>query len=171
MIVVSNTSPLIALARVGLVSILNDLYHDLHITQAIYDEVVRHGQGLPGSAEIEAAADDWIHVHPTPSRETLKKYQRDRLTLNDASVIALGISQAADLVIVDEQELRQAARAQNLPIVGTGGILVRAKDAGLITRVTDYLEQMQEDDFYLSEDVVHRTRQLAGEAEEDSNDD
>ena len=58
MIVVSNSSPLIALSAVGLFDLLATLYGDINIPQAVYEEVAVSGSGRTGSQEV--AGSQWI---------------------------------------------------------------------------------------------------------------
>jgi len=61
MIVVSNTSPLINLAIVGHLTLLQRLYDQVSIPQAVYDEIVIIGADQAGAVEVETF--DWIQVH------------------------------------------------------------------------------------------------------------
>jgi hypothetical protein len=52
MIVVCNSSPLIALSAIGLFDLLTTLYGTINIPQAVYEEVAVSGSGLVGSQEL-----------------------------------------------------------------------------------------------------------------------
>ena len=52
MIVVSDTSPIINLAVIGRLDLLRDLYMDVVIPGAVYQEIVIQGAGKPGSVEV-----------------------------------------------------------------------------------------------------------------------
>ncbi len=58
MIVVSNASPLVGLASIRQLDLLRQLYSEVHIPEAVWQEVVVDGAGQPGSTEIENA--EWI---------------------------------------------------------------------------------------------------------------
>ena len=60
MIVVSNASPLIILARVGQLQLLAEFYGRILIPTQVHEEVVIAGRGLPGSREVSDAS--WIEV-------------------------------------------------------------------------------------------------------------
>lgn len=59
MIVVTNAGPLIALARIGCLDLLQSLYGQVHIPPAVRNEVVTSERGLPGAEQVDTAA--WIH--------------------------------------------------------------------------------------------------------------
>lgn len=52
MIVVSNASPLINLARIGQIGLLRELYGELWIPEAVWREVVEEGRGQAGAEEV-----------------------------------------------------------------------------------------------------------------------
>ncbi len=58
--VVCNSSPLVNLSRIGRLYLLEKLYTEIIIPQAVYQEVAINGQGLPGADEIARA--NWISV-------------------------------------------------------------------------------------------------------------
>lgn len=60
--VISNASPLIALTGINLLHILNDLWKEIIIPEAVYKEVVINGEGKPGVAAIKSACTSWIKV-------------------------------------------------------------------------------------------------------------
>ncbi len=60
MIVVSNSSPLITLAKIGKLNILKELFGQIIIPKAVWVEVVEKGRGKPGAEEVEKAS--WIKV-------------------------------------------------------------------------------------------------------------
>ena len=58
---VADATPLIALARIGAFSLLQDVLKALVIPPAVFDEVVTHGKGRPGAPEVQAALSaGWI---------------------------------------------------------------------------------------------------------------
>lgn len=61
MIVVADTSPIINLAAIGQLDLLNRLYGTLWIPDAVYREIAETGAGEPGSAEVQSL--DWIERH------------------------------------------------------------------------------------------------------------
>jgi predicted nucleic acid-binding protein len=58
MTTVSNASPLINLARIGLVDLLHKLYGSLLVPSAVWHEIVVQGAGQAGAEEVQTA--DWI---------------------------------------------------------------------------------------------------------------
>ena len=63
---VSDSSPLINLARIGELTLLRDLYGEIHIPKAVWREVVEKGEGQAGADEIKAAT--WIKSYTEGAR-------------------------------------------------------------------------------------------------------
>jgi predicted nucleic acid-binding protein len=61
-IVVADSSPLIALAKIGCFDLLRRLYYRLHISSEVYAEIVVAGAGMPGASQVVKS--DWIEVIP-----------------------------------------------------------------------------------------------------------
>lgn len=66
MTVVCNSTPLIALSRIGKFELLNTYFGDVYVPQAVFDEVVTHGGDLYGAKEVRAA--DWIKVEKVKNK-------------------------------------------------------------------------------------------------------
>ena len=60
MTVVSDSSPLVILTKLGCFDLLNRLFPHLYISAEVHDEVVIAGAGLPGASEVSKA--EWIEV-------------------------------------------------------------------------------------------------------------
>lgn len=65
MIVVSNSSPLIALSRISRLDILASFYERILLPAEVHKEVTVDGRGLPGAEEVRNAI--WIEAAPQES--------------------------------------------------------------------------------------------------------
>lgn len=88
MSIVSNASPLINLARIGKLDLLRELYGELLVPKAVWQEVVVKGGGQPGADEVRAAT--WIKTHAVTNRQLVQALQQD-LDAGEAEAIALAI--------------------------------------------------------------------------------
>lgn len=94
MIVVSNASPLINLARIGDLDLLRRLYGEVVIPEAVWDEVVVSGAGQPGATEVAQAT--WIQKQ-APGNRALIQVLRQDLDAGEAEAVALAVERTADL--------------------------------------------------------------------------
>lgn len=161
MIVVSNTSPLTNLAAIGQFNLLRQLYLELHIAEAVWEELNAQGQSWPGRAEVAQA--HWIHRHSVQNQALVTALRRD-LDAGEAESIALALEQNATVVLLDEQEGRRTAQRFGLRIIGVIGILLEAKTKSLLPAVQPCLDALrQKAGFYLSEAVYQYALQQANE--------
>jgi predicted nucleic acid-binding protein len=91
--IVSNASPLINLARIGQLDLLQQLYGQLTIPEAVWHEVVVEGAGQPGAKAVEAAS--WIQIQPVTNRELVQSL-RQELDAGEAEAIALALEMKSD---------------------------------------------------------------------------
>jgi predicted nucleic acid-binding protein len=63
-IVVSDSSPLITLARAQQLNLLREFYGQITIPDEVHSEVIIAGAGLPGAEEVRTGS--WIQVQVTP---------------------------------------------------------------------------------------------------------
>jgi uncharacterized protein len=131
-IVVSNSSPLIALARIGRLDILASLYRRVLIPEEVQHEVTVAGHGLPGADAVQSA--NWIEVatQKTVADRSLAQACQD-LGAGERGTILLAKGLPADLVLLDEWKARRVARQAGLSIVGCLGILEAAVRSGLVS--------------------------------------
>ena len=96
MIVVSNSSPLIALAKIGKLYILKELFGEIIIPKAVWDEVVVKGKGKPGAEEVEKA--EWIKVREVRDKLSVEVLKGE-IEIGEAEAIILAKELNADLLI------------------------------------------------------------------------
>jgi len=138
--VVSNTSPLINLARIGRLDLLYRLYGELVIPRAVWDEVVVKGAGQAGADEVKSAS--WIKTQATTNKPLVQAL-RHELDAGEAEAIALALEIGADLLIMDERLGRENARYLGLRYIGLIGVFIAAKRQGLITEIKPHLDALR----------------------------
>ncbi len=161
MIVVCDTSPLTNLAAIGQFDLLRRLYSELHIAEGVWGELNAGGRKWPGRDEVAAA--DWIELHTVQNQPLVTALKRD-LDRGEAESIALALELDADLILLDEQEGRRAAKRLGLHPVGVVGLLLEAKRNGAFNAVRPHLDALRHiAGFYLSESLYRHALELAGE--------
>ena len=135
--IVSNFTPLIAFARIGELELLQQIVRHVLIPEAVWKEVTEAGN-RPGAKEIRNAS--WVEVR------TVRAIPPEILPLLDrgeAEVIALAEEIAADELLLDERAARAVATVRGLKIIGSVGLLARAKQQGIVATVRPFLERLQ----------------------------
>lgn len=160
MIVVSNSSPLIALAQIDQLQLLQQLYNEIRIPTAVQREVAIPNSKYPDSVDI--ALLQWLRVEAVSNQMAIS-FLRERLDAGESEAIVLAIEQEADLLLIDEARGRRVAQAQGVPHIGTIGILILAKRQTLIPSVTMLLEQLIPFGFRMDAALFLQAKKLAGE--------
>ena len=161
MIVVSNTTPLIGLASIQRFELLNQLFGVLYIAQAVYDEAVVAGHEI-GGAKRERSTTTWIKTVYVQDRLAIALLLEE-IDLGEAETIVLAQELGADWVLMDEKVGRRKLTQMGLQKIGTAGILLKAKQVGLLPAVKPELEQLRQKGFSISQTVIAADLQQANE--------
>lgn len=162
MLVVSDTSMLVNLAVIGETRILAQLFQTVIAPQAVRDEFARL---VAAETRFRGAVwPAWVEVRQPAAIPPALLAERGRLHAGECEAIALAIELHADLLLMDEEAGRSAARALGLHVTGLAGILLRAKASGLIPSVASLLDRIVEDaGFWLGSALRREILLLAGE--------
>ncbi len=153
--VISNASPLIGLCRIDLLHILKDLWGKLIIPDAVYKEVVLDGAGKHGADIISDACKDRIKVVSVKNRQEVDVLQA-LLDIGESEVIALGQELNANILLLDNREPRLFARAVNLKVIGTVGIIKLAWDKGFIKEPVKGLYKLRLNGFWIDDKLIDK---------------
>ena len=149
---VSNASPLIALGAIQRLDLLPALFETVLIPAAVSREIRRSVTASPA----------WLHVEPL--RAVLPgMVMRRALGDGEREAIALALEIHAGIVILDDLPARRIAQSAGLNVVGTVGVLLAAKRAGLIERIRPELDSLLATSFFLSPDLYDQLLVAAGE--------
>jgi predicted nucleic acid-binding protein len=139
LIVVSDTSPVLNLARIGRLDLLALLYHHVIIPSAVYEELIRSKSDLPPAVDL--ASQPWLTVATAKDRNRVNGLLED-LDPGEAEAIVIAIELRADLLLVDERRGRRVASAAGLAITGLLGVIATAKRAGLVELAKPLLDEL-----------------------------
>ena len=156
--VVSNTTPIISLLKIGKLEILKDLYKEIYIPQEVFSEIEagKHKKYYLNLLELE-----WVKIEQIQDRKSIA-YFLD-LDKGEAEAIVLATESEADLILLDESLGRFHAKHAGLRVTGTIGILVKAKKQGLISELKPLILELKEKGVWLSESLIERILELANE--------
>jgi predicted nucleic acid-binding protein len=163
-LVVSNSSPLIYLAALSDFVLLRQLFEELAIPPAVYDEVVTNGGSHPVVKAVRQNLGVWIHVRqlvkPQRSGPLMKQ---EGIHAGEAEAILLAQDVNADTLLMYDRSGVGCARSAALHVVRTAGIYMLAKDDGLIDAVTPKLNALRGLGFHLSDTHYELILKKAGE--------
>lgn len=158
--IVSNTGPLIALGKAGLLSLLDNLFEHVIIPEAVRQEIDAGSEAKLRFSDVSSICKKLL-ILPDPEDDLVLSRLLDR---GEAAVIRLAKKIAPDLTLLDERKGRKiAADIFGLKVLGTAGLLVRAKREGLITEVRTALDRMTAGGYYIHESIRDHILRLAEE--------
>lgn len=162
MTVISNATPLINLSVIGLLDLLHTLFGTIIIPEAVYQEVVVDGQGRPGAAEVSNAS--WIMRQAVTDQQAVQQLMNGTsLKRGESEVIILATELPPDYLILDDLAARRYARKNQLPMIGTVGVVLAAKAQHLIASVKQPLDALRAAGKYIHDDVYNEALRRAGE--------
>lgn len=127
MIVVSDTSPILNLARIGRLERLPALYRQVLIPSAVHEELIALLSDF--SDAIDVALQSWLYVADAEDQHRVRRL-REELDHGEAEAVVLAIERRADLLLVDERRACSTAASAGIKITGLLGLITQAKRDG-----------------------------------------
>ncbi|MCL1820852.1 MAG: DUF3368 domain-containing protein [Oscillospiraceae bacterium] len=153
--VIVNSTPILGLQGIGRLELLQEVFGEITIPEAVRREVtVKNAHIL----------DDYVWIHIAQiTNHSMKESFTSALHDGEVEVIILAKEHNAKLVILDDKLARQHARYLGLDVIGTVGVLLRAKRMGIISEVRPLLDSLIQTDFYLSDAIYSEALRLSEE--------
>lgn len=148
-VIISDSSSLIALTNIGELELLRELYGQLVITPEI-----QHEFGIPPPA--------WINIERVNDENKLRLLNLV-LDKGESSGIALALERNHSLLIIDEKKGRGIAKSLGIKIIGLLGIILKAKEVGVIDKVEPIIEKLEKESFRMSQKLKSQLLKRAGE--------
>ena len=155
--VVVNTTPIISLAAIGRLDLLEQLFGKITIAEAVYQEI--KAKQSYGTDEIDRP---WIEVRAIQGR-LYKQLLLNQLDSGEAETVILAKELNADFVIIDENLGYRFATHAGLTPIRKLSLLLRAKERGDIPQVKPLLDEMIAKGRWYSAAVYRAFLQQAGE--------
>jgi predicted nucleic acid-binding protein len=156
---VVNTSPLIHLAEAGRLDLLQAAAPTVWVPEPVAQEIRAYGPQDPTAQAL--AADHWLEVRPVPVL-SVQVLAWD-LGAGESAVLELARACPGSTALIDDLAGRRCAEALGVPLRGTVGLVLAAKQAGRIPAARPVLEQLRDRGMYLSDAVLQRALRLVDE--------
>lgn len=154
--VVADSSCLIGLAQIGLFSLLKDLFLEVHIPPAVYQEVVVNGRDETGANETESALKEGWILLTAAKDEIAVKALTTALGKGESEVIVLSKELDADFALMDEKSARNTADLMNVDTVGILGIIDLANEMGFSLDKKRLVDCLRQSGFRISEKIYKK---------------
>ena len=162
MIIVSNTTPIISLAKAGILDLLGSLFGEILITQGVFDELTANTNFTTGANIIRECK--FLTIRNAENEFAVKLLQKQlNLDLGESESIVLAEYLNCDLLIIDERKARRIAKDMGLRITGTLGLLLEAKTRGIIESIKPILDTMLDNGIRISDTLYKEILYKSGE--------
>ncbi|OIN94372.1 MAG: hypothetical protein AUJ20_00940 [Comamonadaceae bacterium CG1_02_60_18] len=170
-IVIADAGPLIALARINQIDLLNDLFGPVKVTSVVADEVLRGGDFPDASLLSQAFSQTMLWRVTRQSQDNLSqaKSLMNLYQIDEGEASSMVLAQQAQtegdqaLLIMDDWRGRSAAQHAGLPVVGTVGVLLLAKQQGQVKHIKPLLLDLHQHGYFLSQRLIDSALEQAGE--------
>lgn len=157
MLIVADSSALIALATCDGLDILLGIYEDVRVPQAVYDEVVNLEK--PQAAALEAFLSGRVMTVDT----TRMVLAVGGLGQGEIEAMALYKQLSAEALLIDDHRARVVAEHNHINCIGALGILLAAKQNGAIPHIAPYVEKFRNSSIRYGDFLLDKVLKLAGE--------
>ena len=161
-LVVSNSSPLIWLAKIGRLVLLKTLFSQVVIPKRVCEEATLDKQSADAVLISKAIAGGWIKVSEEEMEEADVLAEASGVHLGEAEAILLAQKLGTELII-DEREASITAQMFGVRPIGTMAVLLLALGRGEITldEFKECLDNLIASGFWLSVDVYNKALEEA----------
>jgi len=162
--VISDSSPLIYLSKLGRFDLLRSLYGSLIVPKAVWDEIVLGGTGLAEADNLRRAKDQgWVRIESAGAIPAAAALRLRALDPGEAEAICLAL-QLRLILLIDEAAGRAVAQELGVEVTGTVGVLARATRNGLLPTLRGELDRLKaETTFRISWDLYRAAVESVGE--------
>jgi predicted nucleic acid-binding protein len=158
--VISDTSPLVAFAFLGLPDLLSQMLGEILIPPTVASELEQPRFGFAGT---KATLIPGVIVRAPKDAAAVQRLLGE-VDAGEAEALVLALEVQADLILVDDADARAAAKRLSLAVTGTVGLLLRAKQEGRVSAVRPLLDQLRTGlKFFLSQPLYEQVLISAGE--------
>lgn len=151
-LVVSDTSPLLNLALIDRLDLLQSQFADVAIPRQVWGELTDGEDGLEALRELRETG--FLHLVEVERSDLFVELFHE-LDLGETAAICYAVEEDADLVLLDERDGRRVARRHNLSVTGVIGILLRGANTGEVD-VERELDALRDAGFWISDELYEQ---------------
>lgn len=155
---IADASPLIALARIEQLELLDALSNTVLIPSAVREEVLAGPAEDLARQKLQQGWGQPAHAVGVPDRVI-----EWGLGPGESEVIALGLERPGATLVLDDAEARSCARTLGLRLIGTVAVVLRAQQAGIVPSAAAVFRHLRDGGFHLSDELVEKVLETVGE--------
>ena len=155
MILIADSSALIALAVVDKLEVLEELFGEVYVPRAVYNEVSQKSKG-----ESEKLA---MYCQDKVLDITSEVNLNITLGSGESEAIILYKEKHADFLLCDDKKAKKFARNFGVNVIGSLGILLKAKEEKLILEMAPLMESLKVSQVFIDDKTCELVLKMAGE--------
>jgi len=156
--IIGDSSALIALSAMDRLDILEKLFNKVYVPKAVYEEVTKSNKA---------------------ESKKLKLFLKDKVIEVKSHIVKIGLGKGelesivlyqelnAKFLLIDDKRAKKFAQLNSINTIGSLGIILLAKESGLIDSVKKDLEKLKDKNLYISKELINKVIKLAKESEND----
>ena len=160
MIVVADASPLVALAACDCLDVLEKLFGEVKVSDAVYEEVTVHNK--LGSDRLK----NYLQGKVVNADLASLVIQGSSLDKGELSSMVLYKKLQADYLLIDEKLGRRIAKLNNIKVIGSLGVLIEAKKKGIIPCIKPQIDILRASTVYFSATLLDHALKMTNETEQ-----
>lgn len=157
---VVDAGPLIFLAKLGRLNLLEAMSDEIYIPAEVMAEICAKMD--EASSILEDASKTWLQVQEVKNQDAVNLLLAN-LDLGEAALITLASALDADKILLDDLDARRYARRVGISAVGTIGLLLAARLQREISSIKNEIERLQQYGFWVSKSLIDEVLKEAGE--------
>ncbi|RLE94655.1 MAG: DUF3368 domain-containing protein [Thermoprotei archaeon] len=156
--VVLNSSVIIALSKLKILTKIANIFEKVMVPAAVYQEVCIKGQGLPGDKDLRKAVKEGLILVKKVRNVVMVKELCSKLSAGEAEAIVLALEENADFIVLDDKLARKKARELGLNVIGTLRILKILYNKHLIDKQTliSSIRELKRHGFWISNNIISK---------------
>ena len=158
--VISNSTPLIALKKIEKLELLYKIYGEIIIPYGVYEEVILESSVKEPHDFIKESG--FIKIMKIRNQEAKRLFSTS-LHKGEVEIMILAVEVKANLCIIDDLLARRYAKYNNLNITGTIGVLLKAKELCIITKIRPIMDELIDSGVYIDSKLYNKVVEISGE--------
>ncbi len=152
--IIGDSSALVTLSIMDRLDLLEPIFGKVYVPQAVYNEVT---------------------ISDKPQSIKLKNFLKDKIVTVDLTITQMGLGQGeleaialykhlnSDFLLIDDRRAKKFAQLNNVNVIGSLGVMILAKEKGLLESIRNDLEKLIDSDVFISESLINRVLANVGE--------
>jgi hypothetical protein len=151
------------LAALGDFDLLHNLFDQIAIPQAVFEEVVIGGAGLPAAHFVKAAVGSWLSLRPITNASEAVRLHQAGLHLGESEALVLAKELEAEALLMDDRDGIRFAIESKANVIRTLGIYRLAKERGLLSAIRPKIDDLRRAGFWLRDEHYRMILESIGE--------